>query len=440
MLTALGPVIGELRVQHRQHPDAGRKFLSEEDTKKKFDATTANDMKSPNKESGKSDPLLNYFNVEVCNRYGVLADKRMEMEVQDEEQPRPSTSTAQEGEQHEKRSGTSNAKPPALCFISRMKERFREFKQMINSVSTEYYVQFSGENTLVYFKKLDDYRRFVERYSNEVPFYTYTPRAEKTLAYLIKGLHYECECEDVKNELLELNVCVKTVVKFKNTKHPIFMITVPKSVTIKQLQVQVRYLQHTKIYFEPHRSKKDLIQCKKCQAWGHATANCFLKVTRCVKCAEEHRSFLCKKDREQPARCCNCGGDHPASSTQCPAYKKALAEKQRKSKPAQRKAEAQTRYVPAPLPTRNAWDRRDFPALPTKVDKSRERSPVAPAPSNPQTREVVRAPRGVNHAPPRRKPRPSRTREPITYGGQPTAANNERARCTGNEGLVSARE
>ncbi|GJQ81574.1 hypothetical protein Trydic_g18182, partial [Trypoxylus dichotomus] len=100
------------------------------------------------------------------------------MEVQDEEQPRPSTSTAQEGEQHQKRSGTSNSKPPALCFVSRMKERFREFKQLINSVSTEYYVQFSGENTLVYFKKLDDYRRFVEQYSNEVPFYTYTPRAE----------------------------------------------------------------------------------------------------------------------------------------------------------------------------------------------------------------------------------------------------------------------
>ncbi|GJQ88762.1 hypothetical protein Trydic_g15418, partial [Trypoxylus dichotomus] len=216
------------------------KILSEEDAKKKFDATTTNEMKSPIKESSKSDPLLNYFNVEVCNRYGVLADKSVEMEVQDEEQPRPSTSTAQE------------------------RERFREFKQLINSVSTEYYVQFSGENTLVYFKKLDDYRRFVERYSNEVPFYTYTPRAEKTLAFLIKGLHYECE--DVKNELLELNVSVKSVVKFKNTKHLIFMITVPKSVTIKQLQVQVRYLQHTQIYFEPHRSKKDLIQCKKCQA------------------------------------------------------------------------------------------------------------------------------------------------------------------------------
>ncbi|GJQ87703.1 hypothetical protein Trydic_g14165 [Trypoxylus dichotomus] len=105
---------------------------------------------------------------------------------------------------------------------------------------------------------------------------------------------------------------------------------------------------------------------------------------------------MCKKDREQPARCCNCGGDHPASSTQCPTYKKALAEKQRKSKPTQRKTEAQTKYVPTPLPTRNAWDRRDYPALPTKAAN------VAP-------RNSARSPR--------RKPRPPRTRDPFATDG-----------------------
>ncbi|GJQ87840.1 hypothetical protein Trydic_g1808 [Trypoxylus dichotomus] len=303
------------------------KILSEEDAKNKFDAAT-NVMESPvnkgkkMKESSKSDPLLHYFNVEVCNRYGVLADKSVEMDVQEEEQPQPSTSTAQESQQQQKRSGTNNAKPPALCFVSRMRERLREFKQLLNSVSTAYYVQFSGENTLVYFKKLDDYRRFVERYSNEVPFYTYTPRAEKTLAFLIKGLHYECECEDIKNELLELNISVKSVVKFKNTKHPIFMITVPKTVSIKQLQVQVSARRNT-----------------------------------APSCAEKQR-----KIKQNP----------------------------------QRKTEAQPRYVPAPLPTRNAWDRRDLPALPSKTDNNREREPAS---KNSRTRETVSAPRHANHAP-----------------------------------------
>ncbi|GJQ87702.1 hypothetical protein Trydic_g14164 [Trypoxylus dichotomus] len=177
------------------------KILTEEDAKSKFDATVSF-MESPVqkagkrlKESSKSDPLLHYFNVEVCNRYGVLADKNVDMDVQEEAQPQPSTSAGQE--QQQERSGTNNAKPSALCFVSRMKECFREFKQMLNVVSTEYYVQFAGDNTLVYYKKLEDYIRFVERYSNEVQFYTYTPRADKTLAFLVKGLHFECECDDI---------------------------------------------------------------------------------------------------------------------------------------------------------------------------------------------------------------------------------------------------
>ncbi|KAK9721117.1 hypothetical protein QE152_g21706 [Popillia japonica] len=179
---------------------------------------------------------------------------------------------------------------------------------------------------------MKDYKCFITTYTGVLPFYTYTPRAEKTMAFLIKGLHYECETEDVKNELVELNFKVLSVVKFKNTKLPIYMITVPKTVNLKLLQTKVRYLQNTRVYFEAHFSKREVIQCKKCQAWGHATSNCFLNVSRCVKCADEHRSFECKKERDIPARCCNCRGDHPASSMECPAYKKALDERNRRSR------------------------------------------------------------------------------------------------------------
>ncbi|GJQ88764.1 hypothetical protein Trydic_g10197 [Trypoxylus dichotomus] len=111
---------------------------------------------------------------------GVLADTYDEV--------LPSTSAGEQ--QQQQHSGDNNAKPPALCFVSRMKERFHEFKQMLNTISTNYYVQFASV---------------------------------------------------------------------------------------------------------PGAPKKGIIQCKKCQARGHAAANCFLKVMRCVECVEEHRSFMCKK-------------------------------------------------------------------------------------------------------------------------------------------------
>ncbi|GJQ78659.1 hypothetical protein Trydic_g11762 [Trypoxylus dichotomus] len=271
------------------------KILTEEDTKRKFDAA-ADDMAWPAKKAvakntetynNKADPLLQYFNVEVCNRYGILADKKEEMDTHEEVQP--------------------SRQPP----------------------------RFASDNPLVYFKKMEDYKKFIERYANKVPFYTYTPRTEKS------GVPHQGT----------------------PPRYPIFMITIPKTVTLKHLQARVRYLQNMKVYLEPYRSKKEIIQSKKCKAWGHATANCFLRVTRCVKCAEEHRFFMCDKDREQPARCCKCSGDHAASCARCPAYKKLLAEKQRKTQTnTQRKTAPQVNYVPAPLPARNAIRTRTLPS------------------------------------------------------------------------------
>jgi len=68
-------------------------------------------------------------------------------------------------------------------------------------------------------------------------------------------------------------------------------------------------------------NSKRILQCYRCQAFGHTSANCF-KTPRCVKCAQSHLTSECAKTPDTPAKCCNCSGDHPASYTQCPAYLK----------------------------------------------------------------------------------------------------------------------
>ncbi|GJQ87710.1 hypothetical protein Trydic_g22081 [Trypoxylus dichotomus] len=151
-----------------------------------------------------------------------LPTNKEEMDTYDE--VLPSTSAGEQ--QQQQHSGDNNAKPPALCFVSRMKERFHEFKQMLNTISTNYYVQFASDNTT------RSTRYLCSRYLNPSHSNTYPPIASKIPA---------------KHEGV------------------------------------------------PGAPKKGIIQCKKCQALGHATANCFLKVMRCVECIEEHRSFMCKK-------------------------------------------------------------------------------------------------------------------------------------------------
>ncbi|GBP36715.1 Nucleic-acid-binding protein from transposon X-element [Eumeta japonica] len=53
-------------------------------------------------------------------------------------------------------------------------------------------------------------------------------------------------------------------------------------------------------------------QCHRCQAFGHASANCYLPL-RCVRCGGEHCATDCDWTREQKPISVNCVGQHTAN-------------------------------------------------------------------------------------------------------------------------------
>lgn len=344
-----------------------------EDVKGKIDFGTVTQPCLINMEAGSSSSshaevnaaaavnLTDFFSVDISNRYGVLTDTTPAsgmdtLPAPDHDDGNPVSTPVN------KNASVKAVKPPPICFVSKLTKNLTVFRDYCDKISRNYYFHFASDRTLLYYHSIEDYKAFITKYKDILPFYTYTPRGEKTHAYLIKGLHASVECEDVLLELRELNIDVKSVVQFKNTRNPIYMCVMAKNISLKDLQVKGRYLQRTKVYYEHYINKKELTQCKKCQIWGHATANCFLKYTRCVKCAGEHRSFECEKSRDIPAICANCGKDHPASSLQCETYLKHLEEK--KNKLAKTKVLMESRtpkkpaYIDAPLPAENAWVRR----------------------------------------------------------------------------------
>ncbi|KAK9710035.1 hypothetical protein QE152_g26280 [Popillia japonica] len=174
-----------------------------------------------------------------------------------------------------------SVKPPPICFVSKLTKNlsvFREycdsvvskltknlsvFREYCDSVSKNYYFHFASDRTLLYYRDIKDYKTFLSKYKDLLPFYTYTPRQEKTYAFLIKGLHASVECEDVKSELKELEIDARSVIQFKNSRNPIFMCVVGKNVSLKDLQNKGRYLQRTKVYYEHYINKKEITQCKK---------------------------------------------------------------------------------------------------------------------------------------------------------------------------------
>ena len=76
---------------------------------------------------------------------------------------------------------------------------------------------------------------------------------------------------------------------------------------------------------EPYHPQQRIVQCLKCNNFGHITTHCRATEDTCGKCAGKHRTDQCKEKR---VKCCNCRGDHKAYSLQC-SYKAAAKAKAR---------------------------------------------------------------------------------------------------------------
>jgi hypothetical protein len=68
-----------------------------------------------------------------------------------------------------------------------------------------------------------------------------------------------------------------------------------------------------------YRMQPAVLQCYKCQSFGHIAAAC-KSTTRCRQCGGEHSNDSCEASE---AKCANCGGPHAASSRECEQFKRA---------------------------------------------------------------------------------------------------------------------
>lgn len=66
---------------------------------------------------------------------------------------------------------------------------------------------------------------------------------------------------------------------------------------------------------QPYKKKERLLQCYKCQRFGHTQGGCQSDSYRCGSCAGNHSRKDCKADF---TRCANCQGDHLSSDGRCP--------------------------------------------------------------------------------------------------------------------------
>lgn len=96
---------------------------------------------------------------------------------------------------------------------------------------------------------------------------------------------------------------------------------------------EIKYIYNTVVKIEDPRKRTTVVQCTKCQQYGHTKNNC-LRPYRCVKCAEGHKTADCpKKDKSTHAKCALCLGNHPANYKGCEVYKEIASRRNKARRP-----------------------------------------------------------------------------------------------------------
>lgn len=161
--------------------------------------------------------------------------------------------------------------------------------------------------------------------------HTFTRKDQKNYRIVIRNLHHSTPIDEIIEAVESTgNKVAGEIINIKYGPEKIptstFFVNVlpgPKNKDLKSL----RYIYHQSVIIEDPKKKKTIVQCQRCQQYGHSKNNC-MRPYRCVKCAQQHKTSDCTKtDRTTPAKCALCQGAHPANYKGCEVYKEILARK-----------------------------------------------------------------------------------------------------------------
>lgn len=80
------------------------------------------------------------------------------------------------------------------------------------------------------------------------------------------------------------------------------------------------------IVVEPPKKFNDIVQCFRCQQFGHTKSYC-RKPYKCVKCGLDHSTSECTKTINTPPQCVNCLSNHTANYKGCEIYQKLISKR-----------------------------------------------------------------------------------------------------------------
>jgi len=218
--------------------------------------------------------------------------------------------------------------PPINIFHQDPRDTLKLIKETLGNV-TFHIKRINEDKHTLYINDIDNYNKTKNLLKEtNTNFYSFTPKEEKNLTFILKGLNHTFEEKEILWELQNLNIeglkfhklsrfTTKRSIQEQRTL-PIFIVQLTHD-SKPGLLNQIKYIAHQVVHWEKLR-RKDIIQCKRCQRLGHAAANCNLRY-RCVKCKEDHAPGKCSiyTGKNNEPYCINCNSfGHPVFYRRCP--------------------------------------------------------------------------------------------------------------------------
>lgn len=175
-------------------------------------------------------------------------------------------------------------------------------------------------------------------------FFSHSTPDETALKIVLSGLP-ALEVSELKSEL-EMNGVnpreLKVLSKSKDRDSALYLLNFTKgSVKLSELR-EIKSVFNVVVWWRYFtRKKTDVIQCFRCQKFGHGSRHCNMPV-KCVKCGDSHGSNECqlptKAELEkapeavrQKVKCANCNQNHTANFKDCAARQTFLKNQEKKT-------------------------------------------------------------------------------------------------------------
>lgn len=166
-------------------------------------------------------------------------------------------------------------------------------------------------------------------------FYTFTHFEDRPKKLVLKGMSQNYELEEILEDLklqsenmnikiLSINFIYRHLKKrdtneIKRVPSNKYIVYFSSDSDLNYVINNLMFICDHKIAWEPYIKKFIATQCRRCQKFGHAAANCN-NLYRCVKCTAIHGPGECLKLITDKPKCVNCNEDHSANYKNCPKF------------------------------------------------------------------------------------------------------------------------